>query len=101
MPDDDSVVVRKPPPAWLEPVIRVAGMIVALIATVVTAMLELYLAPLRIGGTLIGVAALVAVAANLAISWFAVATVGRRWAVGPPWALWTLIMFFAVGVRTD
>jgi hypothetical protein len=84
----------------IEPLVRIAGIVVSVLATIVTAVLELLLAPLRVGGTLIGVAAVLAVVANLAISWFAFTTVGRRWAVGPPWAIWTLIMFFAVSVRT-
>ena len=25
---------------------------------------------------------------------------GRRWALGPPWALWTIVMLIASGVRT-
>jgi hypothetical protein len=48
----------------------------------------------------IGVAVPAVVLANLAICWFAVTTVGRRWALAPPWAVWTLIMFFAAGTRT-
>jgi hypothetical protein len=65
-----------------------------------TGLLELDFAPLRLGGSLIGLAALACVPINLAIAWFAVRTVGRRWAVGPPWAAWTALMFVAVGVRT-
>jgi hypothetical protein len=84
----------------LELVIRSAGLVVALLAAVVTAFLELFLAPLRLGGVLIAVAVPTVVVANLAISWFAVTTAGRRWALGSPWALWTLIMFFAAGLRT-
>lgn len=91
----------RPPSRWAGPALRVTGAVVSVLATVVTGVLELLLAPLRIGGTLIGVAALVAVLANAAIGWFAVATVGRRWAMAPPWAIWTLMMFFAAGVRTD
>jgi hypothetical protein len=55
---------------------------------------------LRLGGVPIGVAVPAAVLANLALCWFAVTTVGRRWALAVPWALWTLIMFFAAGMRT-
>jgi len=84
----------------LELVVRTAGVVVAVLATVLTAVLEIFLSPLRIGGVPLGVAIPVAVAANWAISWFAVTTVGRRWALAPPWAVWTLIMFFAAGMRT-
>ena len=51
-------------------------------------------------GPLLGVSILLAVVANYGIAWFAVSTTGRRWALGPPWALWTLMMLFAAGVRT-
>ena len=84
----------------LELVIRTAGLVIAVLATVLTAALELFLTPLRLGGVPIGAAVVLAVVANLAICWFAVTTVGRRWALAPPWALWTLIMFFAAGTRT-
>ena len=84
----------------LDRLIKIAGVVVAVLATILSAMLELFMTPLRIGGVPIGVAVVLAVAANYAISWFAVTTVGRRWALGPPWALWTAIMFFAAGTRT-
>ncbi|MEV6298256.1 hypothetical protein AB0M02_02495 [Actinoplanes sp. NPDC051861] len=105
---------REPWPGW-ETVLRVAGVTIAVVATVVTAMIELELSALRSGGFVelfhgrspwtgsgaaIPLAVPVAVGANWAISWFAVATTGRRWSVGPPWALWTLLMLAAAGTRT-
>jgi hypothetical protein len=89
-----------PPSRALELTVRTAGLVIAVVATVLTAALEIFLSPLRLGGVPIGVAVLVAVAANLALCWFAVTTVGRRWALAVPWAVWTLIMFFAAGTRT-
>jgi drug/metabolite transporter (DMT)-like permease len=80
--------------------LRIAGLAVAVAATVVTAVAELYLTPLRLGGAPIGVAVLFAGLANWAIAWFAETTTQRRWSVGPPWALWTLAMLIAAGVRT-
>jgi hypothetical protein len=80
--------------------IRVGGVVVVLLATVVTAVAELYLTPLRLGGVPIGVAIPFAVVANWGLAWFALHTTGRRWALALPWALWTLIMLFAAGVRT-
>lgn len=97
---DDEPVAPRPPSRAAEVTLRVTGVLVSVLAAVVTGVLEVLLAPLRAGGVLIGVAALVAVVANAAISWFAVTTVGRRWAVGPPWAVWTVLMFLAAGVRT-
>ncbi|MDI6099660.1 hypothetical protein QLQ12_13740 [Actinoplanes sp. NEAU-A12] len=105
---------RQPWAGW-DTVIRAAGVIISIIATVVTAFLELELSALRIGafeqmlsgdspyeggGAPLPLAVPLAIGANLAIAWFAVTTTGRRWAVGPPWALWTLLMFAAAGTRS-
>ena len=89
-----------PPRPAVDALVRATGLLVALVATVVTAVAELILTPLRIGGVPVGLTVLVAAVANWAIAWFAVRTTGRRWASGPPWALWTVIMLFAAGVRT-
>jgi hypothetical protein len=83
-----------------EPVMRVAGVLVVLVATVVTTVAELYLTPVRIAGVPTGVAVLFAAVANWALAWFAVTTTGRRWTLGLPWVLWTMLMFFAAGART-
>ncbi|WP_328462212.1 hypothetical protein OHA21_34625 [Actinoplanes sp. NBC_00393] len=110
----EPVVTREPWAGW-DPLIRAAGVIVSILATVVTVFLELELSALRLGGfaelfagrspwggsgAAVPLAIPVAVAANIAICWFAVTTTGRRWAIGPPWALWTLLMLAAAGVRT-
>ena len=106
-----------PEPSWGggDRLIRVFGVVVSVLAALVTGVLELLLTTLRAGdllsvwhgdaigsggGPLIGVSVLLAIAGNLAIAWFAVTTTGRRWTLGPPWALWTLLMFVAAGVRT-
>jgi hypothetical protein len=106
-----------PRPSWAgwDGLLRVVGVVVSLIAAFVTGALELLLTTMRAGdlisvwrgdsigsggGPLIGVSVLLAIAANLGIAWFAVTSTGRRWALGPPWALWTLLMFIAAGVRT-
>ena len=86
--------------ATAELAVRVGGLVVVVPATVVTAVAELYLTPLRVGGAPIGVAIVFAAVANWALAWFAHYTTGRRWTMGVPWALWTLIMLFAAGVRT-
>ncbi|WP_204033638.1 hypothetical protein [Micromonospora qiuiae] len=80
---------------WVDLGLRTAGGLVAVVAAAVTAVLELLLAPLRIGGYLTGVAVLVAVVANIALSWFAVEAVGRRWAVALPALPWVVIMVVA------
>jgi hypothetical protein len=91
---------QAPPPHRDSGVVRSLGLFVTVLATVVTAVVELYLTPLRLGGVPIGVAVVFAAAANWALAWFALATTARRWAVGVPWALWTVIMLFAAGART-
>lgn len=106
---------RREPWAGWDPIIRVAGVVVSILATVVTVAVELELSALRAGGfallfegrspwagsgVAVPLAVPFAVGANLAIAWFAVTTTGRRWAIGPPWALWTFLMLAAAGTRT-
>jgi hypothetical protein len=91
---------RRPPSRALDRSIRIAGVIIAILAALLSGLLELFFSPLRLGGIPIGVAIPMAVVANAGIAWFAVATTGRRWALGPPWASWTLLMLVAAGVRT-
>ena len=101
--------------AW-EPIVVAGGLVVAILAAFFSGVLELFLTPLRWGdlttiwrgdaigsgsGPLLGLSILLAAVLNYAIAWFALSTTGRRWAMGPPWALWTLMMLFAAGVRTD
>jgi hypothetical protein len=81
--------------------LRVAGAALAVLMALLTGVLELDLVPLRAGGVLIGVAAVVAVPVNVGIAWFAQRAVGTRFAFGWPWAAWTLLMVVAAGVRTD
>jgi hypothetical protein len=103
------------PQAGLDIVLRAAGVGISIIATLVTAFLELELSSLRIGaigalldgrspyegsGAPLPLVVPLTVVANLGIAWFAVTTTGRRWAAGPPWALWTLIMLIAASTRT-
>lgn len=100
--------------AW-EPVVRIGGVVVAIVAAFVSGVFELLLSTLRAGdvvsvwrgdaigsggGPPIGLSIVLAVVLNYGIAWFAVTTTGRRWALGPPWALWTLLMLAAAGVRT-
>ena len=85
----------------LDRTLRAAGLCIALLATVLTAAMELFLTTLRVGGVPVGVSILLAAVANPAIAWFAVTTTERRWTLGLPWALWTLLMLAAAGIRTD
>lgn len=87
--------------AVLDGVLRLAGAVLSVLLALLTAVAELMLVPLTVRGVPVGAAALVAPLANLALSWFAHTTVGRRRAVALPWLAWTLLMFVAAGLRTD
>jgi len=91
----------RPPRKALEVLIKVFGVIISVVAAILSGFLEIFLAPLRAGRIPLCVAIVLAVVANYAIAWFAHTTVGRRWAVAPPWVAWTALMLFAAGVRTD
>jgi hypothetical protein len=103
------------PWAGWEPIVRAGGVVVSIVFAFVSAVLELLFSTLRAGdfvsiwrgdpigsghGPLIPLAVVLAVVGNIGIAWFAVGTTGRRWALGPPWALWTIVMLIAAGVRT-
>lgn len=81
--------------------LRVAGCVISVAAALLSGLLELFFASYRVGGYLIGVSVVFAVLVNAGIGWFAVRSVGHRWAVGPPWVMWTALMFLAAGVRTS
>lgn len=89
-----------PPPRLLDLGVRVAGALIVVVAGVLTGVLELLLATVRVGGYLIGVSALIAVGANIVLSWFAYEAVGRRWAVALPAVPWFALMAVAA-VRTS
>ena len=91
----------KPPSRAVELTVRVAGCVISVLAALFSGVLELFFASWRVGGYLTGASAVAAVLMNLAISWFAYRTVGRRWAIAPPWVVWTAVMFIAAGVRTS
>ncbi|MDG4806093.1 hypothetical protein O7634_04915 [Micromonospora sp. WMMD1120] len=98
--DQEAPPPAGPPPRLLELGLRVAGGVVVVVAGVLTGVLELLLATVRVGGHLIGVSVLLAVGANIALSWFAYETVGRRWAVALPAVPWFALMALAA-VRTS
>lgn len=99
-PEETSPPPAGPPPRLLDLGLRVAGGLVAIVAGVVTGVVELLLATLRVAGQLIGLSVLVAVGANIALGWFAHQAVGRRWSVALPALPWFLLMVVAA-VRTS
>ncbi|MFF3851569.1 hypothetical protein [Micromonospora sp. NPDC002575] len=92
----------RPSRPWrlLDLALRVAGGVVAVVAAVATGLLELILSTVRVSGTLVGASVPVAVLANVALSWFAHAAVGRRWAVVLPATPWFVLMG-AAAIRTS
>lgn len=85
----------------LDLLLRVAGGVLAVIAAVLTATLELLFATARVGGYLIGASVLLAVLANVVLSWFAYQTVGRKWAVMLPAVTWFALMVLAAGGTSE
>ncbi|MEE6257047.1 hypothetical protein [Plantactinospora sonchi] len=81
--------------------LRIIGGVLAVVGAAVTAVLELILATLRVDGVLIGLSALLAVLANVALSWFAPRAVGRRWALVLPAAVWFVLMVVAAGGTSE
>jgi hypothetical protein len=103
IPEPEQVRPPSPPgpvARALDLAVRVAGGALAVFGGVLTAVVELVLAGVRVAGQLIGVSVLVAIVANVVLGWFAHATVGRRWAVVLPALPWFAMMVVAAG-RTD
>ncbi|XVU24699.1 hypothetical protein ACQPZJ_47070 [Actinoplanes sp. CA-054009] len=111
-----EVTPGREPWAGAESLIRWGGLVVAILASFVSGVFELLLTTLRAGdlvsvwsgdaigsggGPLLGLSVVLAAVLNYGIAWFAVTTTRRKWALGPPWALWTLMMLLAAGVRTS
>ncbi|MGC4755327.1 hypothetical protein [Micromonospora trifolii] len=100
MEDQEAPPPAGPPPRLLDLGVRLFGAIVVVLAGVLTGVLELLLATVRVGGQLVGVSVLLAIGANIVLSWFAYETVGRRWAVALPAVPWFALMAVAA-IRTN
>ena len=98
--DQEAPPPAGPPPRLLDLAARLVGAIVVAVAGVVTGVLELLLATVRVGGQLVGVSVLLAIGANIVLSWFAYEAVGRRWAVALPAVPWFALMVVAA-IRTN
>ena len=93
-----------PPPGWqvvAGVLLRVFGGLVAVVATVITAMIEIFFAPLRVGTTLVGASVLLAVVANVALVRFTVAVTGSKWAAAGPALIWFALMIVASDRTTE
>ncbi|WP_319459439.1 hypothetical protein [Micromonospora sp. RTP1Z1] len=99
VPEQEPAAPPARPQPALDLALRVAGGLIAVLAGLLSAVLELLLATVRVGGQLVGVSVLVAIGAGIALSWFAHETVGTRWAVVLPALPWFALMAVA-SVRT-
>ncbi|WP_019869355.1 hypothetical protein [Salinispora oceanensis] len=100
VPDESAPLPARGNARLASRALRVSGGVLAVAGGALSAVLELLLASLRVGGHLIGVTVLVAVGLNVALSWFALTTVGRRWAVALPAVPWFFLVAVA-GIRTS
>jgi hypothetical protein len=90
------------PPAWaswVDPAIRIAGFVLALLLALASAATEVFLTPLYWGGTRIPLAPVLAVAGNAGLVWFTVVVTGRRITVFGPALVWMAVMV-AASTRT-
>jgi hypothetical protein len=82
-------------------ILRLLGLLVAVVAAVASGVLEVFLVPLRIGTVLVGVSVLLAVLGNLTLVWFTYAVTGRRWAVALPALAWFAVFLPASGQTAE
>jgi hypothetical protein len=84
-----------------EVALSVLGGVVAVVAALVTAIAEIVLASLRVGGVLVGASVLLAIAANLLLVWFTHRATGARWPVLLPAIAWFAVMLVAADRTTE
>jgi hypothetical protein len=78
-----------------------AGVLLAVLMSALSAVLELLLISVRVGGHLIGVSALLALVGNLLIGRFAHRATRHKWAVLPAALVWLAITLIAAGRTTE
>jgi hypothetical protein len=94
------------PPAVEAPVpdsaaVRVAGGVVAVALAVVTALIEIFYTPLRVGGVLVGASIVLAVVVNFYLPRFTVAATGVGWVALLPPLAWFVLSVAAAGRRGE
>jgi hypothetical protein len=82
---------------WL----RIAGGVVAVAGGLVSAVIEVFLAPLRIDTVRLPVSVLLAIAGNLILVWFTYRATGRRGLVVLPFLVWMVVMIRASGRTSE
>lgn len=81
--------------------LSIAGLVITLLLSALTAVLELLLISVRVGGQLIGVSAVLALVGNLFVGWFAYRSTKRKLAVLPAALVWLAITLLAAGRTTE
>jgi hypothetical protein len=81
--------------------LRALGLAVAVAAAVLTALLEVFLTPLRLGQTLVGVSVLLAVVGNAALVTFTLRATSARWPIVLTALAWFAVMVAASGRTTE
>jgi hypothetical protein len=81
--------------------LRVAGLVVAVLAAAVSALIEVFMVPLRVGGVLIGLSLVLAVVGNVTLVWFTYRVTGWPWAVALPALAWFAVFLPASDRTTE
>jgi hypothetical protein len=81
--------------------LRVAGGIVSVALAAVTALIEIFYTPLRVGGVLVGASIVLAVVVNFYLPRFTVAATGVGWVALLPPLAWFLLAVTAAGRRGE
>lgn len=92
-----------PPPwhRWVDLSMRIAGFLVALALTGITAVYEVFYSAQYWGGYRLPVSVVAALVVNLGLIWFTVAVTGRRIAVAPLAVLWVAVMVVASSRKSE
>jgi hypothetical protein len=80
--------------------VRIAGAVVAMAGGLVTALIEVFLTPLRVGTVRLPVSPVLAIVGNVALVWFTYRATGKRAALVLPALVWIAVMLLASG-RTN
>jgi Family of unknown function (DUF6113) len=81
--------------------LRVLGALVAMAGGLVTAVLEVFLAPLRLGTVRLPLSLVLAVLGNLVLVWFTYRVTEKRAAIALPAVVWIVVMVLASGRTSE
>ncbi|GAA0718661.1 hypothetical protein Drose_04975 [Dactylosporangium roseum] len=104
--DESQRVRRELPPRWakrLDVGITVAGLVVATLLALALAIVEAFLAPLRLNGSgmRLPISLVLALVTNPLLGWFAFVTTGKRLAALLPAAAWCVVWILAAARTSE